>query len=166
MSIRETTTAIVANRLGAKEFSLVNISLKAALKVLIIVFALISIPMLLFSDITIAFLTGGNSELRDDTFFYSILLNSLWIMVVSTFASCVNAAVFGVFAAGGNLRYVALVNTFSTWCFAVIPIVFMISKFNIPLKYSIWLYQPYRLFVIGALYVGYKKGKWLFNIER
>ena len=166
MSIRESTTAIISNHIGAKDLLVVRDSLKAAFKVLIMIFIFIATPMVLFADVTLAFLTGGNSELSSDIIFYKVLLASIPVMVLSMFISCANAAFFGLFTAGGSVRYIALINTISTWCFAVIPIVFIISNFDMPLKYSIWMYQPYRIFILVALYVGYKKGKWLYNIER
>ena len=165
-SLRESTAIIISNHIGANSFEVISFSLKAALKIPSICLIVIFIPMLIFNDFTMAFLTGGNNELRNDIIFYQALKYSLPIMMLSIYISTItNGVAFGMFVAGGSMRYVTFVNTIATWCFAVIPIAIIIKYFNIPLKYSIWMYQPYRVFIIIALYFHYLRGKWICKIE-
>ena len=163
-SIRDSIAVIISNQIGAKDYSLINKSVLNAVKLQTLSLLVVFIPMLIFSDISISLLVGGNHEVAANALLYEGLKYSLPVMMLLIFFGNLANLFMGVFMAGGDIKLVTIISTVVVWLFAIIPSILAIMYLEVPLKASMLMFLPSRLILIAILYIYYKKNKWIKDI--
>lgn len=120
--LNKAVTAITANLIGSNQLHLLPQLKKSTLKVILVLSFILFILLVLFSSATI------HAVLHSTNFSESVLL-SMKLSLFGTFLFMSLDAFFwtssGILTAGGDTRYIMVVNSVSVWLLAVIPAVFI-----------------------------------------
>ncbi len=159
-ALQKGVSTIAANLIGAKESEKIPTLLKSASKFLIIVVAILAVPLLIYPEIVFkAFLS---SEL-DVAFRAEVLLLArvaclgMWLFCLFDGLAWVLA---GILTAGGDTRFIMMMNAFAAWCFIVLPVYLAVMVIDAPPS-SVWIiFAVYALANSVAFYWRYRRGRW------
>src|SRR5262249_18498784 len=127
--VQRGVTAVVANYIGAKRDELINQCLKSALKIILVMVMLISVPLLFFSEALVEpFLSKQTMGINEELMILASSTMS-WLWVYFTL-DAIAWVICGVLTAANDTKYVMVLNTISTWIFLVIPNYFCLIYLN------------------------------------
>ncbi|MFT4553131.1 MAG: MATE family multidrug resistance protein [Chlamydiales bacterium] len=153
-------TTISANFLGARKPALILKAWKSAVRLLFIYALLVAPILLLYPDPIISFFLSDDMNperlihltamLRITAaciFFYFVLDGLTWISA-------------GVLTAAGETTYVMIINTVTTWTFAVLPVYFLVVQGDCPPSYVWVILNGYAAINALCFYLRFRKGSW------
>ncbi len=131
---------VASNLIGAKKLSEIKILLKSSLKLYIVILFIIAIPMLVVGkQLVVAIFITDHKAIE--------LINQVTIGLRWMFLFCVFDGLVwifsGIIVAGGDTKFVMLVNAANTWLFSIVPLYFLTKVSFI---------EPHMMSLFTALY--------------
>lgn len=147
-----------SNIIGAKKIDEIKILFRTSIKLYIIILCIIAIPMLIFSKqlISALFIPDQNDYALID----QMVLGLRW-MFLSFACDGLAWILAGIFTAGGDIKFVMMINSINIWLFYIMPL-YLVTKVSV--------LEPHMVFIFSALYaivnmvffvVRYRSGRWL-----
>lgn len=160
MGMQKAIITIVANFIGAKKQSLVRKTMFSAVKLILIIAAIMTIPMIMMPDLfCTAFLPEGVSHFDVVSLHRDIraALIGMWIFLLFDGLTWMFA---GIFTAAGDTRFTMIMNAVSAWLFAIVPVYFfVVHGSGGPASTSFWL-AGYAVLNCFAFFLRYCTDKW------
>lgn len=151
---------IAANLIGAKKQGFVQMMMFSAMKLTLIIAAIIAIPMLIFPDIFYAAFLPKEAVTVDLTAIRGYVqtgLIGMWIFFLFDGLTWVFA---GVFTAAGDTKFTMVMNAISAWLFAIIPVYFLVVKWGGSPALTCLLVAGYSISNCFAFFLRYRTHKW------
>lgn len=152
-------TAVVSNYIGANRDELVDQCLKSGFKIILIMMMVFSIPLLFFPEVLVRqFLSEQSAVINDELMTYaSSTMRWLWVYFALDAMAWV---VCGVLTAVNDTKYVMVMNTISTWMFAVVPIYFCLIYLDSSPDIT-WMLCALSGFInVTSFYLRYRSRRW------
>lgn len=159
VGVQRGITAVVANYIGANRDELVGQCLKSGIKIVLAIMMIFSIPLLCFPEVLITqFLSEQSAGLNEELMAYaSSTMHWLWIYFALDSMAWV---ICGVLTAVNDTKYVMILNTISTWVFAVIPIYFCLAYLGGSPDTTWMLCALSGLINVTSFYLRYRSRRW------
>lgn len=151
---------VAANFIGAGKWVMLSKLLSSAVKLLLIILALLSIPFLVFPDEMVKlFISSDHSlEAREQLLSLTrITCLGVWVYFLFDGFTWVIA---GILTAGADTVFIMVMNAISAWLFAIIPIYLFIFKWGGSPASSWLLISVYGLLNALCFYLRYKSKSW------
>lgn len=151
---------IAANLIGAKKPELVRKMIFSALKLTLIIAAIIAIPMIITPNLFfIAFLPEGATALDVKALegYLRLGLIGMWIFFLFDGLTWIFA---GIFTAAGDTKFTMIMNAISAWLFAIVPVYFLIVKGGGSPALTCFIVAFYAILNSFAFFLRYRTHKW------
>jgi MATE family multidrug resistance protein len=110
--------AITANMIGRKDLKSIRETYKFFLIISFVISGVISIPLMIFPDVILNYITSWKSDIAH---LYSELKFMLYLVVVDSTLETIMLVIWGVLMAGGDTRYPAILSQFFYWTLVLLP---------------------------------------------
>lgn len=151
---------IAANLIGAKKKDLVRKMMFSAIKLTLIIAAIIAIPMIIVPDLFyVAFLPQGTASI-DITSIEGYIragLIGMWLFFLFDSLTWIFA---GVFTAAGDTKFTMIMNAVSAWLFAIVPVYFWVVKGEGSPSSTCFIVAGYAMLNCFAFFLRYRTHKW------
>lgn len=151
---------ISANLIGAKKQELVRNVMFSAIKLMLIIAAIIAIPMIVVPDLFyVAFLPQAavSVDITSIEHYIKAGLIGMWVFFIFDGLTWVFA---GVFTAAGDTKFTMIMNALSAWLFAIVPIYFWVVKGGGSPSSTCFLFAGYAVLNCFAFFLRYRTHKW------
>ncbi len=154
--LQKGVTSLASNIIGASNPQLIYQTKRSAFKIQYILTALLSIPLLIYSDWLISLFLQDVS--LDNLAKIKLTLMGVWIYFLLD--GC-NWILVGLISSAGHTTYTMIANISSWWIGALIPCFIVVHSFNSP-AHMIWtIFLPlYTLLHLAILYYKFKTINW------
>lgn len=160
-------SALAGNFIGSKKNELIKNLLKSSLKLLVIFTVIVSVFLVFDPKIIVDFLIPGTLEkpaflstITSGLSFYMILKICLICVFIYLFFQGVRWIFAGVLIAAGDTLFLLLAGSLSVWFFLLLPVYFIVVKFNLPVQFAWALAAGYAILLSAIYYFRYRSGKW------
>jgi MATE family multidrug resistance protein len=157
--LQKGVTAVASNFIGANKTEKINEVLKTAFKLSLILLAFMAIPMVVYPEIFVqGFLPEGVTTL-DKSFMPVVEISLGWLW----FAFCFDVfawVISGVLTAGGDTRFIMLVNGVGTWVFGIAPIYYFVYLEGFSPVWVNILASSQMILIASMFYFRYKANHW------
>ncbi len=153
--------AIASNLIGAKKEQLISKLFYSGFKFHCVYMSLFAIPLILFPNFLIhQFLPGV--DVQDPLFQESIrVLRFVWMFFVFDGMVWILA---GILTAGGDTRFIMVINATGAWLLAIMPIYIAIHYFDVRSSSAWGLCTLYGIGNCIAFFIRYKSNRWKHEI--
>lgn len=154
--MQKAVITIAANLIGAKKVGLIPQMILSAVKLILVIAGIIAIPMLVVPDIFLtAFLTN---DMQPHIYYYARLgLIGMWISFLFDGLTWVFA---GILTAGGDTKYIMIINAIAAWLFAIMPVYIFVVKGGGNPSLTCFLVCAYAILNCVAFFLRYRSHKW------
>ncbi len=158
--IQKGMTAIASNYLGAQQDHQIHKVLSASVE-LIALYALISfIPLFVFPDfIILTFLNELPSSIDFEAVYQATLVSFRWLWFCLIFDT-LTWTLAGLFTAGGDTRFIMVMEIMGSWFYCVVPSYFFIVIWQASPTLPMLLTAVYTLLMAISFYMRYLSGRW------
>ena len=152
---------IVANLIGARKYQLIPQTIKVYLSIICIVMLPILLISVIYPEIiTALFLPFGLEGIEYDTLISYVRWSFVGLSVY-IFIYTLSWLFFGVTSAGGDTKFITIVNTLCLWLFMVAPCMLILDYVKeMPFLLWVTVYPAYAIPTMLIAYYRYKSNKW------
>lgn len=158
--MQKAVISVAANFIGAKKPDYIKKMIGSSIKIQAILAGILVIPLLLFPNPLIdIFIKEGTAGVDIAELVYYLKIAFAWIFVFFFFDG-VTWSFAGVLTAGGDTRFIMIMNVISAWAFNIVPFYFFVV---IGGKSPAWLWGLAAFYSVAnsvAFYLRYRTHKW------
>jgi MATE family multidrug resistance protein len=161
--LQKGVTAIASNHIGAKRWDLVSKVLMSGLRLHFTLALILGIPLVLMPEFLVGFFIPMNDSATDVAHLRELVeLSCRWLWLAFVFDGMA-WVIDGILTAGGDTRFIMLMNSLGTWLFCIAPIYFFVVKMEgTPIMTLQWV-TVFCLILFSSYYFRYKSKKWKKN---
>lgn len=151
---------LAANFIGSKKTTLVPTLLKSALIVQVYLSIVIAIPLILFPGLLINTFISTESPPENLTYIIGqIKIAFVWVLGFRFFDGIVWIYA-GILTAGGDTKFIMVMNAISAWAFIILPFYFLIVYGGGSPQLAVFITFLYSVGNAACFYLRYKTHKW------
>ena len=157
--LHQGVTAISANYLGANRPDIVRQVIKSAIRLLILISLILTLPLLIQPQLLINSFLSRNGVIASPDLVFFLKITLLWVWLYFLFDGAV-WVLAGALTAGGDTRFIMIANSVTAWLFAILPAYLLLVRLGASPAFTWGASALYAVLNCIAFTIRYRTNRW------